>query len=210
MAASLEARLSRQFVTAANDGTSRRGRRFMDALLVFRNEIRSISAKLMRSTATSLSLGWIGNERGEVGINLTRADNWGTYKWKLKPLLIGEKVSFLTATVTKADEPDEFLANAYLERPKRTKAKLPRAKSRKPKRARRIADLVCHVNNKKVCSLHLTTGNIFLMNYVWVGDRTGYALLHMGLGGSSAALRTPKIRFGDQIGFSILPLSSGV
>ena len=115
-------------------------------------------------------------------------------------LLVGEKISFLTRQANKIYEPiecftDEALVNLARSKPKMTPGKRVRA------RLRDIGDLDCEINNKHLFSFHLNTDNILSVEFVWLGDRAGSSVMHVGLDGASPKPKIPKIPFGDEVTF---------
>lgn len=172
----------------------------MDALLVYKNDVRQVSAELRAAASTAFDLDWIPNRRKEIGITVRRVDDHGSHVWKLGPLFVGDTVSLITAEVNEINEPDEFFTPADLERIQKNQPKLKRGK-RPTAKVREIADLFCQISKKQVCSVRLKSNNLFSAGFVWLDDRNGRSVMHIGLGGSSPAIKVPKINFGDEVTF---------
>lgn len=172
----------------------------MDAFFIYKNDIHQLAAELKPAALMSFSLDWIGNTKKRIWVDLTRVDDLGTHRWKPVRLLVGDKISFITTDANNYDEPIESLTAEALDHLQRSKPKMKPAKRARP-RARNIGELYCQINNKDVFSFHLSTGNLLSIAFVWIGDRNGTSMIHIGLDGSSPQVKIPKIKFGDEVTF---------
>jgi len=173
----------------------------MSALCIFKNDTPQLAAELIPAAALSFSLSWIGNTKKEIVIDVTRADDLGSHRWNPLRFLVGDSISFITTETNKINGPIESFTAEDLDNLQKSKPLMkPEKRTRAP--LLDIGDLDCQINNKHQCSFHLNTDNLLLINFVWVGDRSGMSMMHISLDGSSPPLNTPKIEFGDEVTFS--------
>lgn len=177
----------------------------MDALVLFKNDMRLFAAELQKSSVTSFSLDWIGNAKREFDVSLTRVDDLGVRAWNLGPLIVGDKVSFMTTDVEETDVPTALVSPSNLGGSE-NKTRAPIA-SKDPKMSgENIGHMHCMINNRTVHSVCLSTESVFLISFVWLGDKSGSSKMHMSNGSSS--IRVPKIRFGDEVAIVSIPASN--
>jgi hypothetical protein len=70
-----------------------------------------------------------------------------------------------------------------------------------------IGDLDCYLNGKHLFSFHLNTDNMLSVEFVWLGDRSGIPLMHVGLDVGSPKVKIPKMTFGDEVAFRTIKMS---
>ena len=157
-----------------------------------------MAAALMPAAGVSFSLNWIGDARNALATAVTRVDDRGMHRWHPPRLVVRGKVLCIAREVEKADEPIGSVMDPRLE--SFQKPKMRRSKRAAPA-AREVGELCCQVDDKHVFSFRLNTNNVLLVNFVWLGDRHGSAMLHVSLDGSSPPLKIPSIGFGDQVVF---------
>jgi hypothetical protein len=176
----------------------------MDAIVIYKNGMRQLSAELRPAALVSFSLDWIGNPEGKIGIRLTRVDNLGTHAWEPGPLSVADTISFVATEVQEISEPPWSLATYDRDRVRKTKPTMKLTKGAKRHHGN-IGNLLFQIKRKEICSFPLNTDNLLLVTFVWLGDSSGQSLIHIGLDGSVPEVKIPKIRFGDKVTLSSTP-----
>lgn len=172
----------------------------MDALCICKNGIHQLAAALIPSTGMGFDLNWYGDAKQGIAIYVTRSDELASQdRWKDLQILVGDKLSLVTREANSVDEPIESFAVADRVNQAKANPKMKPAKQLRPP-LREIGILDCHINNKPLFSFHLTTDNMLSVGFVWLGDRFGRSLVHIGWDSSSKPI-IPKIAFGDEVTF---------
>jgi hypothetical protein len=170
----------------------------MDALCISKNGIQQLSVELIPSAGLGIDLGWYGDAKQGIAIHVTRTDELAQQgRWKDLHVLVGDRISFVTREVDSVDEPIEFLTDEDLINQARTKPKM-RSEKRVRTPLRKLGVLDYQINSKPLFSFHLTTDNMLSVGFVWLGNRTGMSLMHIGSEVSPKPI-IPTIAFGDEV-----------
>jgi hypothetical protein len=172
----------------------------MDAFCISKNGIQELAAELTPLAGVGFNLNWYGNPNQGIAIYVTRTNQLARQeRWKDLQVLVGDRVAFVTREVSTVDKPIERFTDEELVNLARAKSKMKPGKAMRTP-VREVGFLDCDINNKPLFSCRLTTDNMLSVGVVWLGDKTGMAVMHMGSEVSSKP-QIPEIVFGDEVTF---------
>jgi len=172
----------------------------MDAACIYKNGKLQLAAEVLPSTGLAFDLFCYGSVKKGIAATITRTNELGRHeRWSELRLSVGDAISLVLREVDEVDEPIESYSVEDVVARARARPKMkPRKRAKKP--FREIGVLDCRIKNKPHFSLRLTTENMFSFGMIWLGDRAGKAVMHIG------AEVTPKpvirrFKFGDEMAF---------
>lgn len=174
----------------------------MNAIIVYKNDIRCMAIELKRGTLISFELDLIGNPRNQIDSSFTRTDDDGHHGWSIGNLYIGDKVSLVVSDSDLIDEPTAHFTTADLFEIHKRTVRCPSLKPEKRELASQlIGEMTILINSTIICRSQLKTNNVFSFGFVWEGRRKGHSRIHIGCDESAMPNKLPRIRFGDILQF---------
>lgn len=171
----------------------------MDALYISKNGIHQFAAELREAASLSVLWSWIGNEHNKIFLDVTRNDAFGLHRWKPFQVMVGDLISIALSEANQTDRPaDSVTESEMVERIRKQPKMIPGKRTLVP--IRNVGNLICSINNEHLFTFNLTTENMLSVSFVWLGDKSGMALISVRSDGLPQ-LEIPNIAFGDEITF---------